>query len=88
MDNLTIFKRQERKYKGTLVLEHFDVVLFVGMKYDDPEDYYYILQKDRESKTYLCSGVARIVFLKEDLKEDDYDYLARVWNYNNVSQAI
>ena len=87
MDNLEIFKGYEKKYKGTLVLDHFDVVLFCGMKYDDPEDYYYVLRKYAAKKTFLASGVGRLVFLKSTIPSDDYLYLVQVWNYNNKEKA-
>jgi hypothetical protein len=88
MDNLEIFKGYDSEYKGTLVLEHFNVVLFKGMILDQEDDYYYDLLKEREEKSYWMSGVGRIVFLKSVLDADDYSYLVQVWNYNNEEKAI
>lgn len=88
MDNLEIFQGYDKKYKGTLVVDHFDVVLFKGMILDQEDDYYYDLLKYREEKSYWLSGVGGVIFLKDVLEEDRYNYLRDVWNYNNADKAI
>lgn len=72
-------KKETDKYRYTLVLDCFRVALFFGVT-ETEEDFYYNLAKYNNPYLYCLSCVGRLVFLKDVLKPDDYNYLVGVWN--------
>jgi hypothetical protein len=87
--NLKIFKLQEKKYKNTLVLDDFNVVLFARVIFDDPEDYYYEyirFQPHQGTETYLSSCCGSLRPLVDYLDPEVYNELVRTWNFNSTLQ--
>ena len=85
MDNLEIARQEEAKYKGTLVLDVFKVVLFLGIDIE-PDDYYYRYVEEHTNRIYQSSFVGRMIPLIDNLSKDEYNYLASIWNFNNPIQ--
>ena len=79
VDNLTILHKETDKYKGTLVLSHFKVVLFHEIVVTT-DDYYYKVQEYNQSKPYYASCVGLIIPLKGRIKKNHYKYLLAWWN--------
>jgi hypothetical protein len=77
--------KDEIKYKNTLVLDGFELVIFLCLDFRD-DDYYYVCKERRKDK-YLSSGVGRLVYLKDKLDKKEYDELVRVWNLNYEDKA-
>lgn len=72
-------------YKGTLVLDYFDVVLLYDVTYDD-DDFYWVYKTKKGEYHSSCVGTWRP--LKGFIKDKDYQELVRVWNLNHQIQAI
>lgn len=75
-----------KKLEGTLVLDMFEVVLFHKIV-EEPDDFYYVLQREREEHCYLLSCVGRIIPLVQRLNKEEYEYIVSVWNLNATSTA-
>ena len=84
MDTLEKLREETDEYKNTLVLDFYEVKVFLQIV-EDPDDYYYELV-DTKGRTTLFSCVGRIIPLVDRLNKDDYNYLASVWNLNNDIQ--
>lgn len=85
MDNLEMAREEEAKYKNTLVLDHFKVVLLLSI--DIEEDDYYYRFMEWKGKWYQSSFVMRLIPLIDTLSKENYNYLASVWNLNNEVKA-
>lgn len=83
-DNLKILHEKTDEFIGTLVLDHFDVCLFLGIEVN-PDDYYYKLSRFGDIRYSSCVG--RITPLKGFINDKDYDYYVNVWNLNNDEKA-
>lgn len=83
-----------KKYEGTLVLDLFEVVLFVGVidgieNYDD-EFYFSTLKPNgymEKEINVLISPLSGIVPLKGVLPKKEYRRLVNVWNLNQIAKA-
>ena len=82
-------KKETDKYKNTLVLDHYNVVVFLGVR-DEEDDFYYEFQSfhsdPHKGKIYMSSCVGQMFPLIYRLKKEDYNYLADVWNLNSPVQ--
>lgn len=86
MATLAELEEETNKYKDTLVLDFFNVVLFKRVV-EDPEDFYYEYVEGHTGKTILSSCVGWFIPLVDRLDKRQYNYLADVWNLNNIDQA-
>jgi hypothetical protein len=77
-------KDKYNKHKNQLVLYYFEVVRFVEIIYDTQDDeFYYLL--DKGDKFEKLSVILPIFPLKNNVNNDTYNELKRIWNinYNN-----
>lgn len=74
------FKKQHQKDIGDLVIDGFNVVKLIDVRWDE-EDYYF--QYKRFNGTYYWSSICiGFVLLKNQLSPKDYKELVRVWELN------
>ena len=73
-DNLC---KEHYNYYGTFVIDDFRMVLFDGL-HNGSDDYYYIFYDGDDP--YLCSMVAPVVFLVDNLDKEQYNKLVNLWN--------
>ena len=66
------------KYFNTLVIDDFKVVLLTGLHNEPKDDYYYIFYDGDDP--YLCSMVAPVIFLVDNLDKEQYTKLVNLWN--------
>jgi len=74
-------RKELEPYKNTLVLDFFEVVRLVDVVQDE-YDFYWVYDSRDGIKKSSC--VTSWKPLKGYLKDSDYDYLVRIWNYNNI----
>jgi hypothetical protein len=86
MSTLDEIRAETEHLKGTLVLDHFKVVLFLNV-IDRPDDYYYELVEPHKAKSYWTSCVGPLFSLKDQLSKQNYNYLVDVWNLNSEFKA-
>lgn len=90
--NYQIIQKEFEKYGNTLVLDMFEVVLFVGIESDD-HDHYYVFQPCKgggygnDGKVYWASAVGTFYPLKGVLPDKQYERLVWLWN-NNFNTGI
>lgn len=71
-------------YKGTLVLDHFQVVRLVDVV-DGGDDFYWVY--DTHTGIIHASCVVFWLPLKGKLDNKDYNRLVSVWNLNHTEPA-
>lgn len=74
-----------QKYKNTLILDMFNLVIFLDVEFDD-EDFYYVCS-DKNKGIYRSSAVGTPIFLKDKLNKKEYNKLIRIWNLNYEEKA-
>jgi hypothetical protein len=75
-------KKEFKKYKNTLVIHMFRVMLFIDIVDMDDDFYYKFFHMDNNTVTYLsCSG--GFTPLIDRLTKREYNNLASWWNCNN-----
>jgi hypothetical protein len=84
-DNWTILTKEFNQHQGELVLDGFQVVELIDL-IDGEEDYYWIFNNGRGIQGLSCVG--RVIFLKDSLPEEEYNYLRSTFDYNNIYQGI
>ena len=72
--------KEIKKYKDTLVLEMFEVVLLEGFT-ESEDDYYYILRRVGGGFV-LLSCVGTLIPLYKKLDDDDYEKLEKWFQMN------
>lgn len=72
-------------YRGTLVLDHFDVVRLVDV-IDGEDDFYWVYDTRRGIVHSTCVGMW--IPLKGIIPDDQYKRLVITWNYNNSEPAV
>lgn len=84
---LRIFRNELKPYKNTLVITSWTnkVVRLVGVK-NSETDYVWIYDDGKQIIGESC--VSKWIPLKGFIPEDDYNYLVRIWNLNNVKQVV
>ena len=78
-------RKELEPYKNTLVLDFFEVVRLVDVVQDD-DDFYWVYDTPNGIKKSSCTTNWKP--LKGYLKDNDYHYLVRIWNYNNIIKCI
>lgn len=80
MSNWELLLEEKRKYKDTLVLDCFDLVIFRDI-IDWEDDYYYLYERLNWEK-YESSAVIWFSPLKGRLSKEEYERLERLWDFN------
>lgn len=84
--NKDLIKEKYNKYKNELVLYYFEVVRFVEIVYDEEdEEFYYLL--DKGGKFEKLSVILPIFPLKNNINNETYIELKRIWNLNNENKV-
>jgi hypothetical protein len=81
MTTLESLKEEMAPYKGTLVLDHFDVVLLKDV-IQEPGDFYWVYYAESRG-LYYSSCVRGWIPLKGFLPDKEYKNLVGVWNLNH-----
>lgn len=82
---LELLKKELEPYQNTLVLNLFEVVRLVDV-IDGEDDFYWVY--DTYKGTVHSSCVGSWIPLKGKIDEDRYNRLVRIWNLNNIENAI
>lgn len=87
MATLAEFQQEMEPFKGTLVIDWYNVVLLKDV-IDGGDDYYWVyfgVIKDKK-KEYHSTCVGKWIPLKGFIEEKRYQDMVRVWNINNSSE--
>jgi len=90
IDNAKLRNSEIELHKNELVIDLSKIVRLVDVV-DDEDDYYWVYDEwigMWHSNTYKSSCVGQHILLKGFLPDDRYNELVRVWNLNNVEQAV
>jgi len=83
-DNLKIILDEFERLKGQFVITEMNKIERLIAIGDDKEDWYYITYDGRELHWSSCVG--RIMPLKGQLRDKDYDYLIYIAKLNHYDQ--
>lgn len=85
-DNLKLFLSEFEKYKGQHVItDSFKIERLIAIGEDDM-DYYYVTFDGRNINWH--SGVGRIMPLKGQLRDEDYNYIVNIAKLNHYDQLV
>lgn len=83
-DNLKIILDEFERLKGQFVITEMNKIERLITIGDDKDDWYYITYDGRELNWSSCVG--RIMPLKGQLRDQDYDYLIHIAKLNHYDQ--
>lgn len=82
-------QQEVERYKGTLVIVGFRVVLLMGVV-DGGDDYYYQICENvsmGQDKHLLHSCVMGFVPIKDKIDATEYQRMVHIWNLNSATKS-
>lgn len=90
LDQVISLNKEIELHKNELVIDTTKIVRLVDVV-DGNEDYYWVYDEwigSGHSENYQSSCVGQHTLLKGFLPDDKYNELVRIWNLNQVEQAV